>query len=215
MRQVPDKLRPAPSRRLTLAVVTAALVVAAGACTSAKDLTAQETTTTAATSTTRPAPTSTYPVPPATPISIPRAGDGTTPDGSGCDPPSSQTLTDGIWFGVLKSVDASSNTIGLDLACYFSAATASTTVGTAVTTEPPLNDYSIRNNVPTVYTLKASPQVAVLSLADAGTGGDGEFNPTTTGVASANAILTDQSHKYVWVQITHGYVVVIQGQFTP
>jgi hypothetical protein len=214
MRQVPDKLR-LRTPGLLSATIVAVLGMTATACTSAKPLTQAATTTTAA-STTSGAPTPTYPLPPPTPISIPRASGSGTPDGSGCDPASSQTLTDGIWFGVLKSVDASNNTIGLDLACYFTyTSSQGTTGGTSVTTTPPPNDYSIRNVSPNVYTLKVAPQVAVLSLAQSGTGGDGEFNPTTTGVASANAILTDQSHKYVWVQITHGYVVVIQGQFTP
>jgi hypothetical protein len=205
------------SRRLIAAALVAAGSVALVACTSSKSLTQEVTTTTAAPTTTG-APQPSYPAPPPTPISIPRATEAGSPDGSGCDPPSSQTLHDGIWFGVLKTVDANASTIGLDLACFFSATPpASTTSGTGstTTTTAPPNDFHITNNNPTVYLLKVAPQVAVLSLAQSGTGGDGQFNPTTTGVASANAILTDQSQKYVWVQVTRGYVTVIQGQFTP
>jgi len=217
MRQVPDKLR-RHGRLLAPVVVpmvaVLALAATAAACTSSKNLTAVVTTTTAApTTTARPRPT--YPMPPQTPISVPQSTDSSTPDGSGCEPASATTLTDGIWFGVLETVDATNNTIGLDLACWYSARpSGSTTSGTGTTTTM-LNDYHITNNNPTVYTLKVAPQVAVLSLAGSGTAGDGQFNPTTTGIASANAILTDQSRKYVWVMITHGYVTVIQGQFTP
>ena len=211
MRQVPDKL---PPRRIAGALLAAGASLTVVACTSSKPLTAQVTTTTAA-PTTSAAPTTTYPLPPPTPITIPQATTAGAPDGSGCDPPSSETLHDGIWFGVLTSVDASASTIGLDLACYFSASPASTSTsgtGSTTTTTTPPTDFHITNNNPTVYLLKVAPQVAVLSLDQSNSG---NFNPTTTGVASANAILTDQSKKYVWVQVTRGYVTVIQAQFTP
>jgi hypothetical protein len=201
-------------RRITCALLAAGASLAMVACTSSKPLTESVTTTTAAPTTSR-APQPTYPTPPPTPISIPQATVAGSPDGSGCDPPSSETLHDGIWFGVLKSVDANASTIGLDLACYFSATPASSTTsgtGSTTTTTTTPNDFHITNNNPTVYLLKVAPQVAVLSLDQSNSG---NFNPTTTGVASANAILTDQSQKYVWVQITRGYVTVIQAQFTP
>ncbi len=188
------------------------LVLGAAACTSSSPSSSPaQTTAPAVTTTTAAGPTTTYPTPPATPISIPRSTDGTSPDGSGCDP-STTTLSDGIWFGVLKSADASTNTIGLDLACWFSGQAAQAAAGSAT---PVPNDYYVRNLNPKVYELPASPQTAVLSLAQSGTGGNGQYNPTTVGLASANAILTDQSQHDVWVQITRGFVVVIQGQFTP
>jgi hypothetical protein len=196
---------------VSLAGAAIALLLTATACSSSTNSSFDTTTTTAASSTTA-RPTTTYPAPPAVPITIPVSTDGTSPDGSGCEPPPGTGLPDGLWFGVLSSIDATHNMIGLDLACWFSGKAAQTAAGSST---PVPNDYYVRNVNPTVYQLPTSPHVAVLSLAGSSGGATGEFNPTTTGVVSANAILTDASKHYVWVQITHGYVVVIQEQFTP
>jgi hypothetical protein len=192
-------------RRVVTVLALGVAAFLAAACTSSKTLTGPTTTTTTP-PTTVAAPTSTYPVPPSTPISIPVSTDGTSPDGSGCEPASSTALTDGIWYGELVSADAASNTIGLDLACWFTGAAAQNASGSSVVP----NDHYVRNVNPTIYHLRAVPDVAVLSLAN----GSGEFNPATKGVASANAIVTSPQHG-VWIQITHGYVTVIQAQYQP
>jgi hypothetical protein len=157
--------------------------------------------------------TSLQPVPPAVPISIPTATDGTSPDGSGCDPASGATLPNGIWFGVLKSVDTTTDAIGLDLACWFSGASAQAATGS---TGPVDDDHYVRNQNPKIYTLPTVAKVAVVPLAQAA---NGEFTGGTgaaqTGLASAQAILAGQSDKYVWIEITDGLVTVIQAQFTP
>jgi hypothetical protein len=211
MRQVQDKWDRAGAGRALAAAVGVVVVLVAAACSPSKGTATGTTTTTTNPSapTTAAGSTTTYPVPPTTPISIPRSTDGTSPDGSGCDPPSGTELSDGIWFGVLKSVDPSTNTVGLDLACWFTGQAAQAASGSS---GPVPDDHFIRNENPKVYELPAAPQTAVLSLAQSGNGG---FNQTTTGLASANAILSDQSEHYVWVQITRGFVVVIQAQFTP
>jgi hypothetical protein len=209
-----------------------ALVVVAGACSSSKKAesgatsvapaTSVATATTAApattdtsskptTSTTKPAPK-----PPTTPITIKTSTDGTSPDGSGCSP-SSATLPDGTWFGVLKSVDPQAGTIGIDLACWFTgaAANAAATADDPAAEVPVPNDYYIRNQVPTVYTTHAVPDLAVVPLEETPGGPTGGNGPTQTGVAAASTILNSQTPKLVWVQVTDGWVTVVQAQFTP
>jgi hypothetical protein len=183
------------------------LVVAAGACSSSKGPGPDFTSTTTA------ATTSSQPTPPSVPISIPASTDDTSPDGSGCTPPAGDKLPDGIWFGVLKSVDASTGTIGLDLACWFSGTAAQAASGSAT---PVDDDYYVRNENPKIYSLPTATQVAVVPLAtDASGGFSGGTAKAATGVASAQTILASQTPRYVWVEITDGLVTVIQAQFTP
>jgi hypothetical protein len=194
-----------------LAIVAAVvgLTLAAGACSSSSKSAhapGSDTSTTAAPT------TSAQPIPPSTPISIPTSADGTSPDGSGCTPPEGNTLPDGIWFGVLKSVTPATNAIGLDLACWYSGAAAQAASGSSA---PVDNDYYVRNQNPKIYTLPTVTQVAVVPLATANGGFSGGSAPATTGVASAQAILNTQTPHYVWVEITQGLVTVIQAQFTP
>jgi hypothetical protein len=195
------------ARRAAAGLVLAAAVAILAGCSPSSGPSAQATTTTAPTTSTVPAaPTTTYPVPPPVPISIPRSTDTSSPDGSGCEPPAGTGLPDGLWYGELTSADAATNTIGLDLACWFSGAAAQNATGSSVV---PNGSY-VRNVNPTVYQLRTVPDVAVLSLAN----GSAQYNPATKGVASAEAIVTAPQHG-VWVQITHGFVVVIQAQYLP
>ncbi len=157
--------------------------------------------------------TAAQPTPPSVPISIPASTDSTSPDGSGCTPPAGDKLPDGIWFGVLKSVDASTGTIGLDLACWFSGTAAQAASGSST---PVDNDYYVRNENPKIYALPTATKVAVVPLATDSSGGfSGGPGAATTGVASAQTILNSQTPRYVWVEITDGLVTVIQAQFTP
>jgi len=199
-----------PPRRATVMVVgvAAATAVALGACSSSGSKSAADTSTVIAGPSTTSAPT-----PPPVPISIPTATDGASPDGSGCTPPEGRHLPNGIWFGVLKTVDAAAGTIGLDLACWFSGTSAQAITGS---TGPVDNDHYVRNQNPRIYTLPAVPNVAVVPLAQAAngefTGGPGA---AASGLSRAQPLLADQSNHYVWVEITDGLVTVVQAQFSP
>jgi hypothetical protein len=168
---------------------------------------------TSSTSTTKPAP-----APPAVPITIPASTDGTSPDGSGCAPPPGPVLPDGIWFGTLKAVDPGAGTIGLDLACWFTGDAANAAATADGQTDVPVpNDYYIRNKVKLVYTLRAAPTVQVLVLAKGPDGTIGSsLGPPSTGIAAATDLLGDsQIPGLVWVQVTDGWVVVVQQQYVP
>ena len=157
--------------------------------------------------------TTALPIPPSTPISIPVAADGVSPNGSGCTPPSETKLPDGIWFGVLKSADPATNTVGLDLACYYTGSAAQAAAGSST---PVPNDAFIRNQSSNVYPIPAVPDVAVVPLAQAANGAlSGGLAPAQKGVAAAQAILAGPTQKLVWIQITRGVATVIQAQFTP
>jgi hypothetical protein len=200
-----------PPRRAILPVVglVAVTALALAGCSSSGSKSAADTSTVVAgPSTTGP------PTPPSVPISIPTATDGTSPDGSGCTPPEGQQhLPNGIWFGVLKTVDPTGATIGLDLACWFSGTSAQAVTGA---TGPVDDDHYVRNQNPKIYTLPTVANVAVVPLAQAAngefTGGPGA---AASGFAAAQALLTDQSNHDVWVEITDGRVTVIQAQFSP
>ena len=203
-----------------------ALIVLASACSSSSHQTASSTssstalpaaavTTTASVSSSSTVATKAAPKPPSTPIAITTLADGTSPDGSGCSP-GATTLPDGIWFGVLKTVDTKAGTVGIDLACWFAGDAAN---AAAVTDDPgaevPVpNDYYVRNQVPTVYTTHATPDVAVVPLEASAGGPSGLNGPTQTGVAAATGILNSPS-QLVWLKVTDGWVTVVQAQFTP
>lgn len=211
--------------------LVATLALLAGACTKKTSETADSggattvattestTTTTSGTATTKAATTSTLPMPagpPATPLTINYGGTGTAPAGSGCSPPAGPSLPNGTWFGTLKSVDPAAGTIGLDLACYFVGDAANAAAAADGHSEIPVpNDYYIRNQVPTIYTLPAIPNVAYLQLQY--NGGSSEYEPTATGLGAAAAGLASFNPDYWtgWIQVTDGYVTVIQQQFRP
>ena len=135
-----------------------------------------------------------------------------SPDGSGCSPPSSTSLPDGIWFGTLKAVDTSAGTVGLDLACWFGGDAANKAAAADGSSEIPVpNDYYIRDKVHTIYTLHASPKVKVLELKNLP-----DWGAPTTGIAGAAKLLGDfPDRALVWVQVTDGWVVVVQQQYVP
>ena len=157
--------RPAVPDRPEMAglAVVAGLAALGAACTSSTPSSGPTTVATSA----APA-TSAQPTPPSVPISIPTSTDGTSPDGSGCTPPEGAKLPDGIWFGVLKSVDPTAGTIGLDLACWFSGDAAQAATGSA---SPVPNDRYVRNENPKVYLLPTVAKVAVVPLAQSASGG--------------------------------------------
>ena len=167
----------------------------------------------AAPATTRPAPASH----PATPITIATSTDGVSPDGSGCSPASGTTLPDGTWFGILTAVDPAAGTIGLDLACWYTgaAADAAATADHPGTVTPVPNDYYIRNQVPTVYTIPAAPTMAVVPLDITSGGPTGGLAPAQTGVAAAAGIASSATPRRVWVVVQDGWATVVQAQFTP
>lgn len=177
--------------------------------------TSTTTPTTAVTTTTTATTVTTMPAVPPTPIAIPASTDGTSPDGSGCSPPAGVALPDGIWFGQLESVDTAAGTIGLDLACFFVGPAANVAASADGETEIPVpNDYYIRNKVAKIYTLKAAPNVAVLKLPMGG--GSPEPVLAGTGPSAAAAMLAEFSDYWIgWVQVSGGWVVVIQQQYVP
>lgn len=211
-------------RRRLLAVVAVAFLLAfGGACSSsadstgppsgASDGTGSDGTPVATVPATVPAR---VPVPPATPIKIPVATDGTSADGSGCAPGSATALPDGVWFGILTAVDTEAGTVGLDLACWFTGAAANAAAAADGQTEIPVpDDYYIRNQVHTIYTTRAVPKVAVVPLDVTQGGPTGASGQTQTGIGAALAILESSPSKLVWVQVTDGWVTVVQSQFTP
>ncbi len=215
----PSPSPPARSRRLpahgfVAIVVVLALAGVASACSSNGSKSGSTSTTGAPTTTVAGASTTAAPpIPPTTPISIPKSSDGTSPDGSGCTPPSEAKLPDGIWFGVLKSVAPATNTVGLDLACWYTGSAAQAAAGSP---SPVPNDYYVKNQSSNVYQIQAVTNVAVVPLATAANGEfTGSLGPTKTGVAAAQTILDSQTPKYVWIEITRGVATVIQAQFTP
>lgn len=75
------------------------------------------------------------------------------------------------------------------------------------------NDYYITDQSPKVYTMRVVDDVAVLSLAHKG--GSTEFVPGS-GLAAARASLDELPVHWIgWIQVTDGWVVVIQQQFVP
>lgn len=217
-----------PFRPSTIAVAALVVALALAGCTKKKATTEEAATTTVttvastssapATTATTKAPTTTAtkppPSPPATPITIPSPKDGHSPEGSGCTPPAGDTLPDGIWFGMLKSVDPASGRIGLDLACFFVGDAANAAAAADGGSEVPVpNDYYIRNNNPKVYELATASDVAVLEIPNMGSG---PGYTTSSGLAAAQATLTRFGDHWIgWVQITDGWVVVMQQQFVP
>ena len=209
-------------RRCLVAVVAVASVLAlAGACSSSTDGTGQPADTSAGSDAT---PLATVPatvparvpVPPATPIKIPVATDGTSADGSGCAPGSATTLPDGLWFGVLTAVDTEAGTVGLDLACWFTGDAANAAAAADGQTEIPVpDDYYIRNQVHTIYTTRVVPEVAVVPLDVTQGGPTGANGQTQTGIGAALTILESSPSELVWLQVTDGWVTVVQSQFTP
>ncbi len=187
------------------------LAVAAGACGSSSSH-ATSGGTIASTVVAGPS-TSAPPLPPKTPISIPVATDSVSPDGSGCDPGTGDSLPNGIWYGILKSVDPATSSIGLDLACWYSGKSAQAITGSS---GPVDDDIYVRNQNPKIYTVGVVTDVAVVPLATSPTGDPtGQLAPATSGLASAQAILSASSDHGVWLMITDGVATVIQAQFRP
>jgi hypothetical protein len=135
--------------------------------------------------------------------------DGVSPAGSGCTPPSLVTLPDGIWFGQLQTVEPNAGTIGLDLACIFGGDAATVAAKADGETGPVPNDHWIRNSSPTLYTLRAIPDVAVGVLG--ANGSAVQYYPTQTGLTAA---LPAGDH-WVFVEITRGWVTAVQEQYMP
>ena len=75
------------------------------------------------------------------------------------------------------------------------------------------NDYYIRNNVHTIYTLPLVSNVAVFKLSAQG---GGPLVAAGNGAAAAATMLSEFNNFWIgWVQIVSGQVVTIQQQFVP
>lgn len=226
------------SRWVGVGVALVALTVALGSCgddeatpsttSGAPSTTGAETTSTtevtsestAPPSTTSATASATPPAPPSVPIAIPSPDDGVSPQGSGCTPPAGDALPDGVWFGELVSVDAAAGTASLDLACLFVGDAANAAATADGSPEVPVpNDYWIRNQSANTYTLPAVDDVAVLELSHTSDTVSADLAPATSGLASAATSLTTFDGLLGgwqgWLQVTDGWVVVIQQQYFP
>lgn len=208
----------AQSRRWLAVAIAAMLAIAVAACGGggSDDVGIANTPTTVAAAAPGPSTSTTFAPPPAGTIPFisipPTTGDGVSPEGSGCTPPSATRLADGRWFGVLTEVDPVAGTIGLDLAClfFFDAANAAATADGAAEVPVP-NDYWIRNQSPNVYTVPVIDDVAVGIVTTELVGGV-TFEPTKTGVAAAAPLIDRYG---VWIDVVDGWVVAIQQQYFP
>ncbi len=144
----------------------------------------------------------------------PASTDGVSPEGSGCSPSSANELPDGIWFGVLTSVDPSAGTVGLDLACLFFGQAANAAAAADGFTEIPVpNDYWIRNASTNVYTLPVVPDVAVVTLVE---DRPAEFAPPETGLDAVARVETSPLLRPDWwIEVRDGWVVAMQQQYFP
>lgn len=213
--------RPA-ARRLTLLATTLvlplALVVAAcgggggSASTTTVSTAASSSSTTRAPSSTSTA--TTLPAPPPTPLTIAHGASATEADGSGCNP-TGDALPDGLWFGVLMSVDVAGNSFGLDLACLYTGAAADAQSVARGGPSPVPNGYYISNQSTKVFTVPAWSNIQIVPLQLQNGYPTGGMAAATTGITGAQAILTYQGPKLVWTKITGGRAIVLQAQFTP
>jgi len=204
--------------RRPLVVISLFVALLLAACGGGGSNNASTGTTVASSTTTLPPTTATTQVPPPTvptaPITIPTHSNGVSANGSGCAPPAGPKLPDGIWFGDLKSVDTSAQTIGLDLNCFYVGDAANKAAQQDGGTEIPVpNDYYIRNKVHTIYTLALVSNVAVFKLSAQG---GGPLVASGNGAAAAASMLAEFNNFWIgWVQIVSGQVVTIQQQFVP
>jgi hypothetical protein len=131
-------------------------------------------------------------------------------EGSGCTPGEGD-LPDGEWYGGV--VEAEGNTIGFDLACWFTGDAAARAAAEDGEESPPPNDYYVRNANPSVRTITVGPDVEVVWYPDFGDPG----SEATTTFAEWIGGLSGRGEFIpgIWLEIEDGDVVGIQEQWVP
>lgn len=140
-----------------------------------------------------------------TPVQLPFDG---SAGGSGCQP-GGEALPDGLWFGF--PVEVQSDSLGFDLACWFTGE-AAVQAAAQDRAEPPPNDYYIRNDNPTVRQLDVAPTTGVDWYPDFG-------DPSSEARAGygdwVDAYASRGYMPGVWITVDGGRVVDVVEQWTP
>lgn len=170
-------------------------------------------TTATSTTSTTPPDTSTTSAPPATTTTAPLATtttvvDTLAPEGSGCTP-STDDLSDGLWYGRVSHFDAAG--ISFDLACWFSGDAATAAAAEDGEESPPPNDYYVRNQNEQVRELEVATDTPVLWYLS------GDPNDSREGTFSewTDFLETQDFHLGVWITIADGEVTEIEEQWVP
>ncbi len=125
--------------------------------------------------------------------------------GSGCSP-GSATLPDGVWFGLAHSWSTSN--ISLDLACWYSGATAESVA--AARGDEVNNDYYLVNDG---ATLRSVPVDGDVPSKKAGWE-DGVFTLSAVMTDPGGSLPTD--HPYpVWIYVNGGVATAVAVQYVP
>ncbi len=127
--------------------------------------------------------------------------------GSGCAPPSADTLPDGRWFGFVAEAEA--DEVSFDLACWFTGGAAVAAASEDGEESPPPNDFHIRNERDTRRTIGVDPAAEVAWLPQPGDPASVEVVDYETWVGQRTGELG------VWLQVEDGLVVSIEEQYVP
>ena len=125
--------------------------------------------------------------------------------GSGCSP-GSATLPDGVWFGLAHSWSTAS--ISLDLACWYSGATAESVA--AARGDEVNNDYYILNDVATLRSVQVDGDVPSKKAGWE----DGVF-PLSAVMADPGGSLPTNHPYPVWIYINGGVATAVAVQSIP
>jgi hypothetical protein len=167
--------------------------------------TSTEMTTTSTEATTSTSSTTTTSIAPPLPTTPPPGPDGAA--GAGCTP-GSESLGDGVWFGLVKRADP--DQLQFDLACWFTGDAAAAAAAEDGQESPPPNDYYVRNANPLIRTLNVAPGAQVLWYPG------GDPSSSNTGTYPDWLAARDGSFPFgVWVRMQSGLVVTITEQWVP
>lgn len=130
------------------------------------------------------------------------------PEGSGCSP-GTDVLPDGEWYGEVPTFDE--NSIGFDLACWFTGDAAVEAAAEDGEESPPPNDYYVRNQNDQIRVLVVDSDTPVTwyPSGDPNDVGEGTFSDWITYLEEADFRLG------VWVTIEGGAVTEITEQWVP
>jgi hypothetical protein len=130
--------------------------------------------------------------------------------GSGCTPPSGDTLPDGRWFGFIT--EAQTDQVAFDLACWFTGAAASAAAAEDGEETPPPNDFHIRNDSERLRTLTVEPSAQVLWLPNPG-------DPASAETVTYRDWLAQQPGRDyapgVWLEVGSGQITAMEEQYVP
>ena len=131
-------------------------------------------------------------------------------DGSGCTPGTTSGLPDGEWFGFVQSGSAGS--LGFDLACWFTGASAARAAAEDGEESPPPNDYYVRNVNTMIRTLAVAADAGVTWMSNPSDPSTEEMVPFADWLSGR----TGRSFQPgVWLTIENGAVDYVREQYTP